>query len=196
MPNERLLTWILGRDAGARDSALRGLLSALWSFLQHSPASLEVHLTALEERLRGLEMRLVGDFRTTVNTGVVAVEETVADVEHRLEDDVERVIHGRVVRIQARLETVKKRVVEDLKYELRRVALMLVLASGCALLALVAVIFGLMAAWTDLERFIGAVSASLILAVVFLVASLVMVGLLRSVLHRSQPPSGVSKVVI
>jgi hypothetical protein len=47
-------------------------------------------------------------------------------------------------------------------------------------------IFGLMAAWTDLNGFVGAIGASLMLAVVFLLASLVAFGLLRSVLHRSQ----------
>jgi hypothetical protein len=132
---------------------MRGLLSALWSFLQHP---------------------------------VVAVEETVAGAEHRLEEDSKRALLDRVAGIQARLETVKSRVVEDLKYELRRVVLILALVMGCGVLALIGMTFGLMAAWTDLKGFVGAVGASLVLAIVFLLASLVVFGLLRSVLHRSQ----------
>jgi hypothetical protein len=133
---------------------MRGLLSALWSFLQH-PA--------------------------------VAVEDTIAGAEHRLEEDFKRAIGGRLAVIQARLETVKSRVVEDLKRELHRVMLILALAMGCALLALVGTIFGLMAAWTALKGFVGSVGASLLLAIVFLLAGLVVFGLLRSVLHRSRP---------
>src|ERR1700678_2216635 len=110
MPDERLSTWLFGRVASARDGAMRGLLSALWSFLQHPAATFEDHLTALEERLRVLEARLVGDLRTAVDTGVVAVEETVSGVENRLEEDFKRAIRGRVAGIQARLETVKSRV--------------------------------------------------------------------------------------
>jgi hypothetical protein len=189
MPDERLSTWLFGRVASARDGAMRGLLSALWSFLQHPAATFEDHLTALEERLRVLEARLVGDLRTAVDTGVVAVEETVSGVENRLEEDFKRAIRGRVAGIQARLETVKSRVVEDLKHELRRVVLMLALVMGCGVLALVGMTFGLMAAWTDLKGLVGAVGASLVLAIAFLLASLVVFGLLRSVLHRSQPPS-------
>jgi hypothetical protein len=41
-----------------------------------------------------------------------------------------------------------------------------------------------MAAWTALKGFVGTVGASLVLAGVFLLASLVVFGLLRSVLHR------------
>lgn len=193
MPHERLSTWLLGGNPSARDGAMRGLLSALWSFLQHPGATFEDHLTALEERLRVLEARLVGDLKTTVDTGVVAVEETVAGAEHRLEEDFKRAIRGRVQGIQARLETVKTRVVEDLKHELRRMALMLALVMGCGVLALVGMTFGLMAAWTDLKGFVGAVGASLTLAMVFLLASLVVFGLLRSVLRRSQPPSSARK---
>jgi Putative Actinobacterial Holin-X, holin superfamily III len=161
MPDERLSTW------------QRGLLSALWSFLQHPAAHLEDHLTGVEGRLRQLEARLVGDLK---------------GAEHRLEEDFERVIRGRVAEIHARLETVKRRVVEDLKHELRRVAQILALAMACAVLALVGMIFALMAAWTGLDSFIGAFGASLVLAVAFLVASLVVFGLFRSVLHRSHPP--------
>lgn len=135
----------------------RGLLSALWAFLQHPAVHLEEHLTAIEE--------------------------TIAGVEHRLEQDIERTVRGRIAGIQARLETVKKRVVEDLKRELHRVVLMLALALGCGVLALTGLIFGLMAAWTDLKGFIGPVGASLLLASVFLLASLVVLGLLRSVLR-------------
>jgi ribose/xylose/arabinose/galactoside ABC-type transport system permease subunit len=134
---------------------MRGLLSALWSFLHHPAATFEGQLTALEARL-------AGDLKTAVDTGVAGV--------------------------QARLETVKRRVVEDLKHELHRVVLILTLAMGCAVLALVGMIFGLMAAWTYLKSFVGTVGASLVLAIVFLLASLVVLGLLRSVLHRSQPP--------
>ena len=184
MLDERLSMWLLGRDASARDGAMRGLLSALWSFLQHPAATFGDHLTALEERLRALESRLVDDLKTAVDTGVAAVEETVAGTEHRLEEDLRRAIRGRVAGIQTRLETVKSRVVEDLKHELRRVVLMLVLAMGCAVLALVGMIFGLMAAWTGLQGFLGAVGASLVLAIAFLLGSLVVFGLLRSVLHR------------
>ena len=99
----------------------------------------------------------------------------------------------RVAGIQARLETVKKRVVEDLKRELHRVVLMLALLTGCAATALVGTIFGLMAAWTYLMGFLGAVGASLVLAMVFLFASLAVFGLFRSVLHRSHPPPAAGK---
>jgi hypothetical protein len=172
---------------------MRGLLSALWSFLQHPAATFEDHLTALEERLRGIEARLVGDLKTAVDTGAVAVEETVAGVEHRLEEDLTRAIRGRVAGIRARLETIKSRVVEDLKHELHRVVLILALAMGCAVLALVGMIFGLMAAWTDIKGFVGAVGASLALAIVFLLASLVVFARLRSVLHRSHLPPNAGK---
>jgi len=195
MPAERMSRWLLGRDRSARDGAMRGLLSALWSFLQHPAATFEDHLTALERRLRVLEARLVGNLESEVDTGVVAVEETVAGAEHRLEEDFKRAIRGRVAEIQAGLETVKTRVVEDLKHELRRVALMLALLIGCGVLALVGLVFGLMAAWTDLRGFVGAVGASLMLAIVFLLASLVAFGLLRSVLHRSQPAPSAGKTV-
>jgi hypothetical protein len=184
MLDGRLSTWLLGRDSGARDRAMRGLLSALWSFLQHPAGAFEDHLTALEERLRALETRLVGDVKTAVDTGVIAIEETVTGAEHRLEEDFERAIHGRVVGIRARLETVKTHVVEVLKRELRQVALLVALMMAGGVLALVARIFGLMAAWTDLKGIVGAAGASLVLAVVFLLASLVVIGLLRSVLHR------------
>jgi hypothetical protein len=166
---------------------MRGLLPAIWSFLQHPAATFGDHLTSLEERLSALETRLVGDLKSAVDTGVVAVEDTVAGAEHRLEDDLEHAIHGRLALIQARLETVKNRVVEDLKRELHRLVLMLALATGCAVLALVGVIFGLMAAWTELRDFVGPAGASLVLAIVFLLAGLVVFGVLRSVLHPSQP---------
>jgi uncharacterized membrane protein YqjE len=187
MPDKRLSTWLLSRGAGAPDGAMRGVLSALWSFLQHPAATFEEHLATLEERLRVLEARLVGDLETAANTGVAAVEETVAGVEHRLEDDLKRAIRGRVATVQARLETVRIRVVEDLKHELRRVALVLALVMGCGVLALVGMTFGLMAAWTDLESYVGAVAASLALAILFLLASLVVFGLLRSVVRHPQP---------
>ena len=74
MPDERLSTWLLGQDPGARDGAMRGLLSALWSFLHHPAGTFEDHMTALEKRLRALEARLVGDLETAGDTGVVAVE--------------------------------------------------------------------------------------------------------------------------
>lgn len=138
---------------------MRGLLSALWSFLQHPAATFESHLTALEERLRVLEARLGGDLETAVDTGVAG--------------------------IQARLETVKSRLVEDLKHELRRVALLLALVIGCGMLAIVGMTFALMAAWTDLQGFVGAVGASVVLAIAFLLASFVTFALLRSVLRRS-----------
>jgi hypothetical protein len=147
----------------------RGLLPALWSFLQHPAAAVGDHWVALEERLRVLEARLVGDLKTAVDTRVVGVEE---------------IIRGRVAEIQARLESVKKRAVEDLKHELRRVVLILALVLGCGVLALIGATFGLMAAWTALADFMGAVDASLVLTTGFLIASLVVFGLLRSVLHR------------
>jgi hypothetical protein len=187
MPDERLSTGLFGGDASARDGAMRGLLSALWSFLQHPAAAFEDHLSGLEERLRSLEARLVGDLKTAVDTGVVAVEETVTGVEHRIEQDFKRAIRGRVSALQARLETVRNRVVEDLKHELRRVVLMLALAMGCGVLALVGVTFALMAAWTDLTGLVGALGASIALAVAFLLGSLVVFGLLQSVRHRAQP---------
>jgi len=108
-------------------------------------------------------------------------------VEHRLEEDTKRAIRGRVAGIQARLEAVKAHVVEGLKHELRRVVLKLPAVTGCGMLALAGTIFGVMAASTDLKGFVGAVGAALALAVVFLLASLVVFGLLRTVLHRSQP---------
>jgi hypothetical protein len=190
MLEERLSRLLLDQNASARDGALRGLLSALWSFLQHPAAHLEEHLSGLEERLRLLEGRLLGDFKTAVDTGVDAVEGTVAGAEHRFEAEFQRAIHDRVAGIQARLEAVKKRVVDDLKQELRRVVLVLGLVVGGGVLALIGTIFGLMAAWTALERRIGALGASIVLAIAFLLASLVVLGLLRSVLHRSQPIGG------
>jgi hypothetical protein len=153
----------MGQDGNARNEALRGLLSALWSFLQH-PA---VHL------------------HTAVDAGLVAVEENIASVEHRLEEDFERVVHSRVAGIHARLEAVKKRVVEDLKRELHRILLVVMLLVAGAVLALIGGVFGLMAAWTELRELIGSVGASLVLAAVFVVASLIVLGMLRSVLHRS-----------
>ena len=137
-------------------------------------------MIGLEERLRALEGRF---------------EDTVAGAENRLEEDLRRAIHARFAEIQARLETVKIRVVEELKRELRRAVLILALAMGCAASALVAMIFALMAAWTELKGFIGAVCASLALAIVFLLGSLVVLGLLRSVLHRSQPPPSTREIV-
>lgn len=176
------------------DERLKGLLSALWSFLQHSPITIEGHLTALEDRLRVLEARVVGDLKAAVDTGVVAVEETVADVESRLEQDFDRAIRSRVVAIQARLETAKKHVVDDLKRELRRVALVLALAGACCVLALIGAIFGLMAAWTGLKAYIGSVGASSLLGILFLVGGVAVFGLLRSVLHRAQLRPGIGKI--
>ena len=83
---------------------MRGLLPALWSFLQHPATTFVDHLTTLEERLRALEARLEGDLGTAVDTGVGALEETVAGAEQRLEEDFKRSIRGRVAGIQARLE--------------------------------------------------------------------------------------------
>ena len=136
---------------------MRGLLSALWSFLQH-PA--------------------------------VAVEDAVAGAEQRLEDDLKRAIHGRLAVVQAQLDSVKARVVEDLKRELHRVVLILALAVACGVLALAGTIFGLMAVWTALKGFVGPVAASLVLTIVFLLAGLVVFGLLRSVIHSSRSAQG------
>jgi hypothetical protein len=80
-----------------------------------------------------------------------------------------------------------------LKRELHRLALILGLAMGCMVMALAGVVFGLMAGWTDLKGFVGSVGASLVLAIRFLFASLVLFGLLRSVLHPSRRPPGVRK---
>src|SRR5580692_9298222 len=87
----------MSQDGSSRNEALRGLLSALWSFLQHPAVHLEDHLTTVEERLKSLEARVVGDLHTAVDT--------------------------RVAGIHARLDGVKKRVVEDLKRELHHLIL-------------------------------------------------------------------------
>lgn len=160
MPDDHLLTLLLGRLGGARDGSLQRLLSALWSFLQHSPALIEGHLSALEERLTGLEQ------------------------------DLERALNGRMSIIQARLETVKTRVVADLKRELRRLIVSMALAAGSAVMMLVGAVFGLIAVWTKLRGLIGSVGASVALAAVFFVAAAVALGLLRSFLHRSQSQDG------
>jgi len=68
-PDEHLSTWLFGQNPGARDGAMRALLSAPWSFLHHPAGTVEDHLTALEERLRVLEARLVGDLETAVDGG-------------------------------------------------------------------------------------------------------------------------------
>jgi hypothetical protein len=151
-----------GHDASGQSGAIRGVLSALWSFLHHPAAALEERLSALEDTASGLE--------------------------HRLEEDFKRAVRGRVAGIQARLETVKERVIEDLKRELRRVILLMSLVVGCAGLALVGAIFGLTAAWMGLTRFLGSLDASLVLAIAFLVASLMVFAVFRSVLHRSVHP--------
>jgi hypothetical protein len=148
----------MSQDGNARNEALRGLLSAVWSFLQHPAVHLEDHLAAVEERLKSLEARLVGDLHTAVDT--------------------------RVAGIHARLEAVKQRVVEDLKRELHHLLLVVALVAAGAVSALIAVVFGLMAAWSDLKDLIGSVDASLVLAVASVAASLVVLGMLRSVLHR------------
>jgi hypothetical protein len=194
MAAERLLTWLLGRDAGARDGAMRALLAALWSFLQHPADTLEDHFSALEGRLGVLEARLVRDAKTVVDTGVEAVEEAVAGGEHRLEEELKRAIGGRIAGIQARLEGVRNRAVENLRRELRRVVLILALATCCGVLALAAMTFGLMAAWADLEGLIGGAGASLVLAMSFLLASLVVYGLLRSVRRRPHPAPGARSI--
>jgi hypothetical protein len=143
-----------------RDGTVRGLLSALWSFLQHPVSAFEDHLTALEE--------------------------SVAGAEHRLENDVKRAVQSRMAAIQARLESVRSRVVADLKHELRRVALVLALVMGCALLGLLAMTFGLMAAWMSLKGLVGAIGASLVLAGLFLLSSLVVFRVLHSMLHKQR----------
>jgi len=192
MADNDLLSLLLGGNRTGREGALKGPLTALWSFLQHSPSAIEMHLTALEERFKSLESRLINDLTTAVNTGVVAVEETVSSVEHRLEADVEHAVHNRIARVQERLERVKKCVVEDLKHELRRVAVIASLVVGCAGLALVAGIFALMAAWVELRGFIGSVGASVVLAAVFMMTSFVVFERLRAFLRRSQAPVAAS----
>jgi hypothetical protein len=194
MADERWLRWLMGQDGHSQNGALRGLLAALWSFLQHPAVNLEDHLAAVEERLKSLEARLVGDLQTAVDTGVVAVEGSVAKAERRLEQDFERVIHSRIAGIHARLEAVKKRVVEDLKRELHHLLLVVALLTVGAVSALIGVVFGLMAAWTELRGFIGSVGASLVLAVVCMVASVVALGILRSVLHRSRTPTSATPI--
>jgi len=184
MTAERWLTWLLGREAGAQDGSMRGLLIALWSFLQRPGLALEDHFTALEERLSTLETRLVGDFKVAIDTGMSAAEETIAGAERRLEEDFKRALSGRLASIHTRLETVRNRVVDDLKHELHRMVLTLALVIGCGVLAAVGMIFGLMAAWTGLRTSVGGIGASLVLAIAFLLASLVVLGLLRSVRRR------------
>jgi hypothetical protein len=190
MPDERLAAWLFGRIAGSRDGTMRGLLSALWSFLQHPAAAFGDHLTALEERLAALEGRLIGDLQTAVDRGVVAVEDSVAGAEHRLESDFRKAIQSRIAAVQVRLDTIRNRVVEDLKHELRRVALVLALLMGCTVLALLGVIFGLMAAWMSLAGLIGAIGASLVLTLLFLLSGVIVFRLLYSVLHHTQLPPG------
>jgi uncharacterized membrane protein YqjE len=129
----------------------------------------------------------------TAGRGNIVGRGSVAGVEHRIEDDLKRAIRTRMAAIHTRLEAVRNRVVEDLKRELRRVMLMLALAVGCGVLALVGATFAVMAAWTDLQRLLGALSASLILAAIFLLASMVLFALLQSVRHRAlpaPPPNG------
>jgi hypothetical protein len=188
MAGERLSKWLGDLGVAAPDGAIKGLLSALWSFLQHPATAFDDHLTALEERLSGLESRLVGDFQAGVERGIVAVEESVASVERRLNDDFRLAIRGRISAIQARLDAIRSRVVENLKHEVHRILLMLALAAGCGLLGLVGMIFALMAAWMILRGYVGATGASVILAALFLIASLIVFRVLHSMLHRSQPP--------
>jgi hypothetical protein len=188
MPDGRLSTGLSGRDARARDGGMKGLLAALWSFLHHPATTFGDHLTTLEERLRVLETRLVGDFATAIDTGVAAVEETVTGTQHRLENDLKSALRDRVAGIEARLAAIKTRVVEDLKHELRRAAMILALVLGGGVLALVGTVFGLMALWTDLTRSVGSVGASLALAIAFLLGSLSVFALLRAFLHRSRKP--------
>jgi hypothetical protein len=190
MPDERLAAWLFGRIAGSRDGAMRGLLSALWSFLQHPAAAFGDHLTALEERLSALEGRLIGDLQTALDRGVVAVEDSVAGAEHRLESDFKKAIQSRIAVVQVRLDTIRNRVVEDLKRELRRVALVLALLMSCAVLALLVVTFGLMAAWMSLAGLIGAIGASLVLTLLFLLSGVIVFRLLYSVLYHTQLPPG------
>jgi fatty acid desaturase len=130
---------------------VKGLLSALWSFMQHPAAVVEDHVTALEERLSALEGRVIGDLQAA---------------------------------LRPRLEAVRNRVVEDLKRELRRVALVLALAMACAVLGLLGATFAVMAVWMGLAGLVGAIGASLVLTVLFLVASLIVFRMLHSVLHQ------------
>jgi Na+/H+-dicarboxylate symporter len=66
------------------------------------------------------------------------------------------------------------------------------LLTVCAGSVLIAGVFGLMAAWTGLQGFIGSLGASLVLAIAFVVASLVVLGILRSVLHRTRGQKDIS----
>jgi hypothetical protein len=138
---------------------VRGLLAAIWSFLQRPAGAVE--------------------------TRVAAAEETVERLERHLEDDFKRAIRARAARIEAELESVKTRVVEDLKHELRRVVFILAIAAACGSLAVIAAVFGLMALWAALRNSIGSVEASLVLTIAFLLASLLAFGLLRAFLGRS-----------
>ena len=188
MPDDHLSTPFAGRNSNARVAAVKGLLSALWSFLQHPGVHLEEHLSAVEERLQLIEHRVAGDLKSAAETRIAAAEEAIASVEHRLENDIQHAIRGRLAGIQARLEPVKARVIEDLKRELRRVVSILAIAVACASLALLGLIFALVALWTGLRNSIGAVEASVALATAFLLASAGAFGLLRSVLHRPHTP--------
>jgi hypothetical protein len=164
---------------------MSGVLPALWSFLRHPVMMLEGHLAGLEERLQTLETRVADDLKRSVASGVDAVEDSVATAEQRLEADLRRTIHGRVAGLQARLEVIKAHAVENLKLELRRMALLLALATGAAVLALLAAIFGLMASWTFLKDSIGDIRASLALAGIFLLASIGAFLVMRSAIRRS-----------
>jgi hypothetical protein len=167
---------------------MSGVLPALWSFLRHPVTTFEGHLAGLEERLQTLETRVADDLRTSVSIGVDDVEDSVAGAEHRLEEDLRRAIHGRVAGLQARLEVVKAHAVENLKLELRRMALLLALATGAGVLALLAAVFGLMATWTYLKASIGDARASLVLAGIFLLASIGVFVVLRSASRRTSAP--------
>jgi hypothetical protein len=77
----------------------------------------------------------------------------------------------------------------ELKKELHKALLVLALGISVSLLALVAVIYGLMGAWLSLKGVLGAVTASFVLAAGFVLFSLVALGLLSSVLNRARRTS-------
>jgi hypothetical protein len=59
MPGEQLLARLFDRATGVRGDAMRGFLSAAWSFLRH-PTVLEDRVVEVEERLGAVEKRVVG----------------------------------------------------------------------------------------------------------------------------------------
>jgi hypothetical protein len=150
---------------------------------------LEDRVVEVEERLSAVEKRIVGDLKAAIENRVVAAEEGIASVENRLENDLKKAVKGRVTAVEGRLDALRKHAVEELKRELHKALLVLALGTTVGLLALVAMIYGLMGAWLSLKGVLGAVTASFVLAAVFVLFSLVALGLLSSILNRARRTS-------